>query len=274
MPMRRTDRGFTLVELMVVISIIGVLVMLLVPTISAGQMIARKAATSSTIKRLGMGLETYKADFGEYPPSKVENWNGTGPQRYRGAAKLVYYLAGPGGDGWGINAAGHMPYEATMPGMARPTRSYGPYFKATSEVVSYETDSATGRQYMCAFNDAFKPPGKILYFRYEAHPTVVAGKPEDNFQVSDNNDASLGKDVGDQDSQRPARKNYFSQLSLMQAGVPWDVAGSAIRFRIPRDDYFLVSPGPDGIYGWVDAGNKPVNRTTSVAMKNDDITSF
>lgn len=270
--MPKTDRGFTLVELMVVISIIGVLVMLLVPTISTAQQIARKAATSDIIKRLGMGLEAYKGDFHEYPPSRVQTWNGPAPQGYRGAAKLVWYLAGPGGDGWGINAAGHMPYEATMPGMARPTRSYGPYFKATAEAVSY--DVISGQQYMCAFNDGFKPPGKILYFRYEAHPQVVAGVTDPNYLVSDNNDANLGIGVGDQDSQKPARKNYYSQLHLIQAGVFWRVNGSAVQFRIPRNDYFLVSSGPDGIYGWVDASSTPVDRNTQTAMRNDDITNI
>ena len=184
MPMRRTDRGFTLVELLVVISIIGVLAMLLVPTIAAARLIAAKAATTDTINRLCLALEAYKKDFGEYPPSKVESWTATGPQRYRGAAKLVYYLAGPGGRGWGVDAAGHMPYEnvATMSGMANPTRTYGPYFKAASDTVLYDTDpgtTGTNLPYMYAFKDGFSPPGKILYFRYEPNAVDAQGNPVD-----------------------------------------------------------------------------------------------
>jgi len=279
MPMQRTDRGFTLVELMVVISIIGVLVMLLVPTVSAGRLIAIKAATADTLKRLGIGLDAYKMDFGEFPPSKVENWVGIGPQRYRGAAKLVYYLAGPGGRGWGIDAAGHMPYETTgsMSGMARPARTYGPYFKATPDAVCYDTDSTTGNQYMCAFRDGFNPPGKILYFRFEANPRLdpSTNELEPNYSVMDNNETNRGTGVGDNDSQYPARKNYYDQTRLEQVGVPWRVIGSILRFRIPRNDYMLVSPGQDGIYGYVDINNNPnVDRNAKVPMKYDDIANF
>ncbi len=64
--------GFTLVELLVVIVIIGILVSLLVPAVGAVRKVARNTATSAAITSIGTGLETFKADAklgGLYPPS-------------------------------------------------------------------------------------------------------------------------------------------------------------------------------------------------------------
>jgi prepilin-type N-terminal cleavage/methylation domain-containing protein len=299
---RRPDRGFTLVELMIVISIIGMLVMLLVPVISSARLIAAKASTTDIIRRLGMGLEAYKSDFGEYPPSRPQ-WSplrGSTTQEadrkkrgtmHRGAANLVWYLAGPGGNGWGVDAAGRMPYDGlNASGTAslytatfmRATRSYGPYFKTTSDAIAYEQDSS-GQTVIGAILDGFKPAGKILYFRYEANTEIDQAAnppaPKPNYQVSDNNATMTTEDVGDQDPQRPARKNYYSQLLFLEAvRVYVSTISSVKQYRYVRDDYLLASPGPDGFYGWSEKDANglliPVTRTKKVAMGYDDITNW
>jgi prepilin-type N-terminal cleavage/methylation domain-containing protein len=62
--------GFTLVELLVVITIIGILVSLLVPTLAAAVVKAREAAISLEIKQLQMAMESFKTDRKTklYPP--------------------------------------------------------------------------------------------------------------------------------------------------------------------------------------------------------------
>jgi len=70
MKAKKRTVGFTLLELLVVISIIGLLVALLVPTISRATETVRKAMTRRIIKEVSVGLENYRSDFGEYPPSR------------------------------------------------------------------------------------------------------------------------------------------------------------------------------------------------------------
>ncbi|HVR87287.1 MAG TPA: prepilin-type N-terminal cleavage/methylation domain-containing protein [Planctomycetota bacterium] len=62
-------KGFTLVELLVVITIITLLVSLLVVLISSVIDRARYAKTAAIIKLLDDGCKTYNLDFGQYPPN-------------------------------------------------------------------------------------------------------------------------------------------------------------------------------------------------------------
>jgi prepilin-type N-terminal cleavage/methylation domain-containing protein/prepilin-type processing-associated H-X9-DG protein len=75
MDMRRqvgdmTTMGFTLVELLVVITIIGILIALLLPAVQAAREAARKTQCSNNLKQLGLGFHSFESANGGFPPRR------------------------------------------------------------------------------------------------------------------------------------------------------------------------------------------------------------
>ena len=72
MDRRRPSRlGFTLVELLMTVVIIGILIGLLVPTIAAAFRKAKEASVSAEINNLATALASFKNLYGDYPPSRI-----------------------------------------------------------------------------------------------------------------------------------------------------------------------------------------------------------
>lgn len=66
----RFARGFTLIEIMVVIVIIGIIGALIVPNIVGRQDQAQVTAAQSDLRALGNALEMYKLDNSSYPSTE------------------------------------------------------------------------------------------------------------------------------------------------------------------------------------------------------------
>ena len=73
---RAACRGFTLVELLVVITIIGILIALLLPAIQSTREAARRVQCLNNLKQLGLALNNFQSAKRKFPPSSVWKRNG------------------------------------------------------------------------------------------------------------------------------------------------------------------------------------------------------
>jgi len=127
-PRRHGVRGFTLIELMVVLVIIGVLAALIVPNVINRADDARATAARTDVNNLMQALKLYKLDNLRYPTSEQ------GLQ-----ALVVKPSVGPAPLNW-------KPYLDKLPNdpWGRPYQLLSPGIKAEVDVLSYGADGQSG----------------------------------------------------------------------------------------------------------------------------------
>ena len=74
------SKGFTLVEILVVVSIIGILAAILVPVVARSKTKAKIAMAKVQMNDLAVAIKSYKSDYQRYPLPSFVSQSGPVPQ--------------------------------------------------------------------------------------------------------------------------------------------------------------------------------------------------
>jgi len=275
--------GFTIVELLVVMSVIVILLSLLLPSLNIVRRYARVVAQKNQFRNIDSGLILYESDFDEYPDSSALDTDGN---PYCGAMKLAEVMAGQDGLGFHLDSrltaddgTGEtefypeppppIPYPAWYVDNLRRRKEYLEVkdirLCSLNDIYGTQTGPFVEPNDIAMLSDVFKTakiqtPGRrrgkrigmpILYYR-----------------------ADTTKLLHDIDEWPNTIYNYLDNHELLFLGLPWNIAEKPPLWKLDtnpegevfyintrdrdtaaivrphnKDTYILISAGWDGIYG-------------------------
>ena len=118
---RKSNKGFTLIELMIVVAIIGILAAIAIPNFMRFQLKAKSSEGKVNIAAIRTAQESYLAEFGSYVGATVL------PTGARSAQKAAFVIPTPAADadphgfsqlGWSPEGQVYFQYEAAVDGSA------------------------------------------------------------------------------------------------------------------------------------------------------------
>ena len=93
---RKARKGFTLVEILIVVIILGILAAIVIPQFTNASQDARKSSLKSTVQSVRSQIELYKLQHGDQLPDLVTSWAPfTGTSTYGGTTFGPYMQNAP-----------------------------------------------------------------------------------------------------------------------------------------------------------------------------------
>jgi len=264
--MKNARRGFTLIEMLLVISIIVLLMALLVPQIGAVIQSVKIKDTQHRIAVIHAVIEAYHKVYAAYPPSTSPDRNmdaadqndypaytypsgdqaayifkhGSGNDHPFGGKFLAYFLMGPNGNGW------HRPYNPRN--TADPNyrnRFLSAEWDVPDGLTAYLKNAPTGGDK----SGEYGAPCFVDAFGIQGRGGGLIGYISANPRASGAN--RWRKDVYGHSNDALSAIYYWNCRTY---GGSWgDGRGTEHRDRTLEQcpyDFALLSPGPDHLLGW------------------------
>lgn len=272
--------GFTIIELLTVLSIIVILLGILLPSLNAVKWYAKFTTQKNQLKNFDTGLRMFEIDFKEYPDSSAL---GGDSKQYCGAMKLAEALAGQDGLGFNSNSifradgkddTGTDLYPRPAPAVTDPAyqenlRSRKEYVEpkdvklcTLEDLYGSSVGSFNNADKIALLTDVYRTAKNLTTGKKIGMP-VLYYKADPTKLLNDTNSTNFSQNI----------YNYLDNQEFLKLGLPWDTATtcplynsggtegllfyqkildkSALPIQRPhnKDSYILISAGKDGIYG-------------------------
>lgn len=243
------NKGFTLIEMMVVVVIIAILAMIVFKLIGAGGASSDRASARRSLELLSNAIEEYRAEYGKYPPVAKDR---------KGGQPLMYEYPGSR-DYW--TSGGSSGAQALANSLKQVPRDQAIVF--TFGLMSYLVTRVEGRAenaYQSLFekapNISVNQSHWLCENQKKTKPKTESG---DINNVMDNpRDVKMANKVkpylqdimGTQILERQYNGEYYTNTYCSV----WDPWGNQLNYRSdpPYDSYKIWSNGPDGKSGTAD----------------------
>lgn len=276
--------GFTLVELLTTLAVIGILLGLLIPALNQVSKTATKIKQKAQFHALGTALESFRNDYGDYPPSE---WDTGTYGWYCASQRLAEALVGRDGLGFhpdsifhqsGLDASGGAIYYPEIAGFTDPQKQAnlaarkGPYLELES-ANAVKLKAISTYALIPNFLDTY-----VLADMYKQAKHQTTGKPTGMpILYYKANKLKIGNDWtvysgGYWDNTYDLGDSLYANLGLVNYPTPTphfngDVINNAAKFysaienpNFPgpparpyrAESFILHSAGPDGLYGTTD----------------------
>jgi len=267
-------QGFTVVELLTVLTVIAILVGILIPTVSFVRNTARTAKQTTQLATIDMAIMAFKGDHGYYPPSDWRVPNGY----YCGAQKLAVALVGQDLLGFHPDtswAADDLGGVYNLGGMSEAQKSEnlnkrtGPYLELTTanafklDSLFYNNTSpldpntfvlcdSFGAKNITVGTKTVTVGTPILYFRANTSSKLMSSsQPWDGNIYSLNDNLPLIGFGSIKDGKTHPLGGSTVFYSNKTGGLI-DPKITAVNWPYRPDSYILISAGVDGLYGTSD----------------------